>query len=557
MREFVFGNLRVQLLSEDIIRLEYAKKGKFCDKNTLLIPDRGAFGSDVKYKSYGSYIIVNGYTIAVPDGARSLSGVKILHDGVAVYSYKKLVSSRAFPPLTKVPEVFAISDNPRVTVPDGGYIYRGKIKNSGFKTEENVQDVYLLLCDKSVKKLSRLYSNLTGKTELPLISAFGNSYKEKDIALAKDRINDGADEIILDCDLKNCDDKAYLSELKTLTSLARSKGVRVSVKCAPEAQDGIFSPQTVKLLQTRIFALLRAGVSGFKVNSVNFKSDGLDFDLGAYAVSCIAKKYYCTKGENKRVNVYPADKVCFDIKYKNLLPVIYKSAYESYLCGEPVIKQPGWEYDKDKRALKVLNEYILGNNILAVNALENAYLPEGKWVHAYDGKVYSGGKILSKSFEIPPVFIRAGALVPLSDANCFENLIFDYYPCKEQSDESYLYEDDGETKAYTAGKCRKSAYKAHFDGLLNAYKIILQPAKGSFDGAKGERRILFKYHALAGEGQVKKITVNGADREYVKTPKNAEEKPFGLSCAAPDGATYSVEFVSDVKKFYEIAVYLL
>ena len=40
MEQIVFGGIRVQLLSEDVVRLERAGKDGFFDENTFFIPDR-------------------------------------------------------------------------------------------------------------------------------------------------------------------------------------------------------------------------------------------------------------------------------------------------------------------------------------------------------------------------------------------------------------------------------------------------------------------------------------------------------------------------------------
>lgn len=40
METIVKGNIRIQLLSEDVVRIEYAKKGRFCDENTFFIPNK-------------------------------------------------------------------------------------------------------------------------------------------------------------------------------------------------------------------------------------------------------------------------------------------------------------------------------------------------------------------------------------------------------------------------------------------------------------------------------------------------------------------------------------
>ena len=34
----IYGNIRVQLLSADIVRIEYSEKQDFCDRDTFLFP---------------------------------------------------------------------------------------------------------------------------------------------------------------------------------------------------------------------------------------------------------------------------------------------------------------------------------------------------------------------------------------------------------------------------------------------------------------------------------------------------------------------------------------
>ena len=49
MEQIIYGNIRVQLLSENIVRIEYGKKCAFCDENTFFIPNRTAFTDGVLY----------------------------------------------------------------------------------------------------------------------------------------------------------------------------------------------------------------------------------------------------------------------------------------------------------------------------------------------------------------------------------------------------------------------------------------------------------------------------------------------------------------------------
>lgn len=37
MEQIIFGNLRMQILSEEIVRIKRAGKGGFCDKDTFFI----------------------------------------------------------------------------------------------------------------------------------------------------------------------------------------------------------------------------------------------------------------------------------------------------------------------------------------------------------------------------------------------------------------------------------------------------------------------------------------------------------------------------------------
>ena len=164
MEQIIYGNIRVQLLSEDILHIEYAKNGAFCDESTFFIPNKEQFAkTEVGYTQEEGVVCFGEYELYLPENAKSLSGVRLEKNGKRVYSYKKLANSGELPPLDKTPEAFAISDTPRIVVPEGGYSASAKGK---YKITENVQDIYLLLCQKNAKKLRKLYVELTGKCEL-------------------------------------------------------------------------------------------------------------------------------------------------------------------------------------------------------------------------------------------------------------------------------------------------------------------------------------------------------------------------------------------------------
>ena len=52
-----------------------------------------------------------------------------------------------------------------------------------------------------------------------------------------------------------------------------------------------------------------------------------------------------------------------DLRYR-LLPAIYKAAHENYETGAPIFRRLGWNYPKDKRAVKCDDEYMLDDLLI-------------------------------------------------------------------------------------------------------------------------------------------------------------------------------------------------
>lgn len=121
MEQIVLDNIRVQLLSEDIVRVERTHKGAFCDENTFFIPEREQYNDNkIEYTVEGNIIRFDSYELHIPENQRSLSDVVLYKNGKKVYSYKKLANTGELPPLSKTPEVFVLADTPRIIAPEGG-----------------------------------------------------------------------------------------------------------------------------------------------------------------------------------------------------------------------------------------------------------------------------------------------------------------------------------------------------------------------------------------------------------------------------------------------------
>ena len=193
------------------------------------------------------------------------------------------------------------------------------------------------------------------------------------------------------------------------------------------------------------------------------------------------------------------------------------------------------------------------------------YLPVGRWMDLFDGKIYAGKRVIKKKYPLRsmPLFVRLGALIPLCDSaqttkeQSYQKLVYDFYPDKTSRDCGYLYEDDGETTAYQQGAFSKSGYRANYREEENAFVLRFDAAEGSFAGERfvKKRQVMLKYHCLKGAGSVARVCVNGKELP-VKRTAQAEVFPLGTQSAAPDGATVTVEFEMERSQNYEVKFYL-
>lgn len=260
MKEYIQDNIRVQFLSDEIVRLELGKKGVFCDKDTLLVAAKSTFAPqevDIVHDVHGTYVTRGDVTVYVPEGGKTLGGIEVSLYGKTAYVYKFLRNSGELPPLDKTPDIFALADNPRVVLPEGGYAPNGQ-KNNGYTVEANANDVYLLVCNGNVAKLRKLYVELTGRAELVRLSTLGNwnsRYYKYNQAQAEQMILDyqahdvPLDNIVIDTDWRKASDRgigydvdtALFPDMAAYFRFAHEHDVDVMFNDHPEPQEGCAS----------------------------------------------------------------------------------------------------------------------------------------------------------------------------------------------------------------------------------------------------------------------------------------------------------------------------
>ncbi len=283
IREYRSDGFRIQFLANGIVRIEYANDGKFCDQETFFVPARN-FEGGVDFTAQnvrgGVRLVFGGYELLLPRGKRGMSGVVLSRAGKAVYRCRDLSNTGELPPPQKTPEVYALSDIPRIRIPAGGYTYRGELENSGYVIEKDVSDVYLLLCGRDAKKLRRLYVQLTGRcplVRLSVLGAWNSKYYKYSEASAKQVICDyekydiPLDHMVIDTDWRAASDRGIgydidtklFPDMRRFFGFAHDHGVEIMFNDHPEPVDGakdLLDPKEVRYREEKLQGLLALGL---------------------------------------------------------------------------------------------------------------------------------------------------------------------------------------------------------------------------------------------------------------------------------------------------------
>ncbi len=106
----------------------------------------------------------------------------------------------------------------------------------------------------------------------------------------------------------------------------------------------------------------------------------------------------------------------------SLMPYLRREAAWCVAEKQPLLRAMLLDFQDDSRAAPLWDQYMFGRDLLVAPIIREGevarqvYLPEGRWWHLFHNRWYEGGEThrVDAPFEEIPVFLRAGAVLPLA-----------------------------------------------------------------------------------------------------------------------------------------------
>ena len=180
----VVGNVRVQLLSDSLARIELKGPAGFEDRETFHIVNRDWPSTAFAVETNSGMVEIKtaNYVVAVPQDGVTLDGVRVESAGRHVlYAYDgKLENNRWLPGPADKPQVWSFADTPRIVPPPWGLTppprtadAKSQSSNGGWDLGNDAPDVYVFVPGGDYRQLRKDFLKLTGPTEMPPLFAFG------------------------------------------------------------------------------------------------------------------------------------------------------------------------------------------------------------------------------------------------------------------------------------------------------------------------------------------------------------------------------------------------
>jgi alpha-glucosidase len=230
----------------------------------------------------------------------------------------------------------------------------------------------------------------------------------------------------------------------------------------------------------------------------------------------------------RRVWAYPEPyssvlRSTFQLRYA-LQPYIYTEARRTYDTGVAFFRPLYYDWPQEAAAYDSKGEYLFGDQMLAAPVTapsdkatglttEKIWLPKGEWIEWPTGKHITGPASVDRSFSIEqtPVYLRAGAIVPMQPPMRYtgekpvDPLIVNVWPLAPGTTSSYsVYEDSGVSVEYQHGVFARTPVKATETG--DTLKVEIGAVEGGYPNMPKTRAYELR---LPADWPPASVTVNG------------------------------------------------
>jgi alpha-glucosidase len=167
------------------------------------------------------------------------------------------------------------------------------------------------------------------------------------------------------------------------------------------------------------------------------------------------------------------------LRYR-LMPYLYTLAWESSQSGLPLMRPMFWLNPEEPSYWDIQDQFLLGSDLLIAPVTEpgveqrTVTIPAGLWYSFWDDQSYEGPAevCIPVSPEIIPVFVRAGAIVPMQEGDV---LTLHLYHPPPGDYASVLYSDGGD--GY--GPWRVDRFSFHVENKAYAMQREVEGARES------------------------------------------------------------------------------
>ncbi|MBB5174339.1 glycoside hydrolase family 31 protein [Texcoconibacillus texcoconensis] len=207
-------------------------------------------------------------------------------------------------------------------------------------------------------------------------------------------------------------------------------------------------------------------------------------------------------------------KTYIDLRYQ-WLPEWYRLFKEASETGVPAMRPLILEYPDDENTYQLYDQFMLGDHTIIAPVMQPesqhrvVYLPEGRWVHYWNGETYEGRKhhLVSAPLDTLPLFIREGAIIvhgPKKRSTAYKDEELTLYAYLSESGKASgeIYDDDGETSDHKKGEYLQYQVSVRRDGQ----DIYLDVDKQVTNFSPQWTRIQLVIHGI---GHVENVLVNG------------------------------------------------